>query len=66
MNGDAASAENAFREDLRENPRNARSLFGLMESLRAQGKRDAAIRVEAEFKAAWKNAEVRLGMKNLL
>lgn len=66
MSGDAASAENAFRDDLRENPRNARSLFGLMESLRAQGKRDAVIRVEAEFKAAWKNAEVQLSMKNLL
>jgi pimeloyl-ACP methyl ester carboxylesterase len=60
LNGDAAGAEKVFREDLKENPRNARSLFGLVESLKAQGKRDAAALVEAEFKAAWKNAEVQL------
>lgn len=66
LNGDAASAEKVFRDDLKENPRNARSLFGLMKSLEAQGKRDAAIRVEAEFKAAWKNAEIQLKVENLL
>jgi hypothetical protein len=60
LNGDAAGAEKVFREDLRENPRNARSLFGLMESLKAQGKREAAAFVEVEFNAAWKNAEVQL------
>ncbi|MGH9837482.1 MAG: tetratricopeptide repeat protein, partial [Blastocatellia bacterium] len=60
LSGDAAAAERVFREDLKENPRNARSLFGLMESLKAQGKHDAAAFVEAEFKAAWKNAEVQL------
>jgi tetratricopeptide (TPR) repeat protein len=60
LDGDAAAAEKVFREDLKENPRNARSLFGLMESLKAQGNHDAATFVEAEFKAAWKNAEVRL------
>ncbi len=64
LNGDAAGAEKVFREDLRENPRNARSLFGLMESLKAQGKRDAAAFVEAEFKAAWKNAEVQLKVES--
>ncbi|HEY8460587.1 MAG TPA: alpha/beta fold hydrolase [Blastocatellia bacterium] len=64
LNGDAAAAEKVFREDLKENPRNARSLFGLMESLKAQGKRDAAAFVEAEFKAAWKNAEVQLKVEN--
>ena len=64
LNGDAAGAEKVFREDLKENPRNARSLFGLMESLKAQGKRDAAALVEAEFKAAWEKAEVRLMVEN--
>jgi len=64
LNGDAAAAEKVFREDLKENPRNARSLFGLMESLKAQGKRDAAAFVEAEFKAAWKNAEVQLKLES--
>jgi pimeloyl-ACP methyl ester carboxylesterase len=64
LSGDAAAAEKVFREDLKENPRNARSLFGLMQSLKAQGKRDAAAFVEAEFKAAWKNAEVQLKMED--
>jgi tetratricopeptide (TPR) repeat protein len=64
LDGDAAAAEKVFREALKENPRNARSLFGLMESLKAQGKRDAAAFVEAEFKAAWKNAEVQLTVEN--
>jgi tetratricopeptide (TPR) repeat protein len=64
LNGDAAGAEKVFREDLKENPRNARSLFGLMESLKAQGKRDAAAFIEAEFKAAWKNAEVPLKVES--
>ncbi len=63
LNGDAAAAEKVFREDLKENPRNARSLFGLMESLKAQGKRDAAAFVEAEFKAAWKDAGVQLKLE---
>src|SRR5262245_55853734 len=64
LNGDAAGAEKVFREDLKENPRNARSLFGLIESLKAQGKREAAAFVEAEFKAAWKNAEVQLKVES--
>jgi tetratricopeptide (TPR) repeat protein len=64
LNGDAVAAEKVFREDLKENPRNARSLFGLMESLKAQGKRDAATFVEVEFKAAWKNAEVQLKLES--
>jgi pimeloyl-ACP methyl ester carboxylesterase len=66
LNGDAAGAETVFREDLKENPRNARSLFGLMESLKAQGKNDAAGLVEAEFKAAWKNAEIQLKMADFI
>jgi len=65
LNGDASAAERVFRDDLQENPRNARSLFGLMESLKAQGKHDAARWVEAEFKAAWKNAEVQLKVENM-
>src|SRR5271170_2922347 len=38
MNGDAAGAEKVFREDLDRNPRNPRSLFGLHEALKAQGR----------------------------
>ena len=66
LSGDAAAAEKVFREDLEINQRNGRSLFGLLESLKAQGKQDAVRWVESEFKAAWKNAEVPLKVENLL
>jgi len=60
--GRAAEAERVFRDDLQRFPRSGRSLFGLVESLRAQGKQDAAHFVEAEFKAAWPNATpLRIG-----
>ena len=55
--GRPADAEQVFRDDLKRNRRNGRSLFGLAESLRAQGKDHAARLVELEFRAAWKNAD---------
>ncbi len=36
--GNAAEAEKLFRDDLQSNPRNPRSLFGLMQALKAQGR----------------------------
>lgn len=65
LNGDAAGAERVFREDLEINPRNGRSLFGLMESLKAQGKTDAARLVEREYQRAWQHADTRLSVKEL-
>jgi tetratricopeptide (TPR) repeat protein len=58
--GQAAEAEAVFREDLRRNLRNPRSLFGLMESLKAQNKTYEAGWVGREFERAWKHAEVPL------
>ena len=63
--GEAAAAEQTFRADLERNPRNGRSLFGLMESLKAQGKTEAAKLVQREFETAWKNAETRLRLEDL-
>jgi tetratricopeptide (TPR) repeat protein len=65
LSGEAGEAEKVFREDLKMNPRNGRSLFGLKESLKAQGKRASARGVEAELKEAWKRAEVRLKVVDL-
>ncbi len=63
--GKPTEAEQVFRADLQQNPRNPRSLFGLMESLRLQ-KRDAdAAWVEKQFHAAWKNAETELTLVTL-
>ncbi len=63
--GEAAAAEQTFRADLDRNPRNGRSLFGLVESLKTQGKTEAAKLVQREFETAWKNAEVRLRLEDL-
>jgi tetratricopeptide (TPR) repeat protein len=55
--GKPAEAEKVFRADLEKNRRNPRSLFGLMESLKAQGQAHAASLVEQEFQSSWRNAE---------
>ena len=55
--GRAGEAERVFRDDLVRHPRNARSLFGLHESLVSQ-KRDAdAAWVKRQFDAAWRDAD---------
>jgi tetratricopeptide (TPR) repeat protein len=56
--GKPAEAEKVFREDLKINPGNGRSLFGLAEALKAQGKRDEAANVVSNFKKAWARADV--------
>ena len=60
-----AEAEAVFREDLRRNRRNGRSLFGLAESLKAQGKTREAELVGREFESAWKSADTRLTVARL-
>jgi tetratricopeptide (TPR) repeat protein len=59
--GKAVQAEQVYREDLRRNPNNGWSLFGLAECLRARRDDRAADEVEAEFKKAWAHADVKLG-----
>ena len=58
--GRAADAEAVYREDLRRNPGNGWSLFGLAHSLRAQGKTAEAARAEESFRKAWSRADVTL------
>ena len=58
--GQPADAEKVFREDLVRNPRNARSLFGLWQSLLAQKKTSDAAWANLEFQAAWKDADSTL------
>ena len=58
--GRPADAEVVYREDLRRNPGNGWSLFGLAQSLRAQGKTAEAAQVDASFKKAWAQADVTL------
>jgi tetratricopeptide (TPR) repeat protein len=53
-------AEAVFREDLRRNPGNGRSLAGLREALRAQGRPAAADSADAQFRRAWARADVTI------
>ena len=63
--GNASEAEQVFREDLKRNPRNPRSLFGLMHSLTAQQKDADATWVETQFNSGWKNADTELRLADL-
>ena len=57
--GKAAEAEAVFRDDLRYNPRNGRSLFGAWKSLEGQGKKAAAARARVEFERVWAVSLIR-------
>jgi tetratricopeptide (TPR) repeat protein len=61
--GRGAEAEAEFRADLAEFPRNGWGLFGLAESLKQQGKADAAALVQREFAEAWKMSDVTLQLE---
>jgi tetratricopeptide (TPR) repeat protein len=63
--GDPGEAEKVFRADLARNARSGRSLFGLAESLRRQGKNYPAGLIDAEFQSAWKNADTKLRAEDL-
>ena len=58
--GRPAEAEAVYREDLKQNRENGWSLFGLAQSLRAQGKTAEADQVQARFTQAWARADVTL------
>jgi tetratricopeptide (TPR) repeat protein len=58
--GRPVEAEAVFRDDLKRNPNNGWSLFGLAQSLKAQGRTGAAAEVEAAFRKAFALADVTL------
>jgi tetratricopeptide (TPR) repeat protein len=66
MKGDAAGAEKVFREDLDRNPRNPRSLYGLQEALKKQGRDYDAGFVEKQFNTSWKGGAGSLKMEDLV
>jgi tetratricopeptide (TPR) repeat protein len=63
--GQAQAAEKVFRADLEQNPRNARSLFGLQTALKAQGRSYDADMVQRQFQEAWKHADMKLTLAEL-
>ena len=56
--GQYAEAEKVFREDLKHNPHNPRSLFGLGEALKKQNKNAASAR--AEYRRYWHGGTLRI------
>jgi tetratricopeptide (TPR) repeat protein len=56
----AKEAEQVYREDLLRHPENGWALYGLAQSLKAQGKARQAAAVERRFAQAWKDADVVL------
>jgi tetratricopeptide (TPR) repeat protein len=58
--GKPQEAEQVYRADLKIYPDNGWSLYGLAQSLQAQGKTKEARSIQARFKTAWKYADVSL------
>ncbi|MCB1984470.1 MAG: hypothetical protein H6936_03280 [Burkholderiales bacterium] len=56
--GDFARAEMIYRENLKNYPKNGWGLFGLMQSLEAQGK--SSDEIKKAFERAWRHADVVL------
>jgi tetratricopeptide (TPR) repeat protein len=62
----AEEAEAIYWQDLRGNPENGWSLFGLMKSLQAQDKDVEAAAVEERFRKAWSRADVKLDSSRIM
>jgi tetratricopeptide (TPR) repeat protein len=58
--GKAVEAEAVYRADLKQYRHNGWSMFGLMQSLEAQGKTAEAAKVKVHFDAAWQFADTEL------
>ena len=56
----SSAAEQVYREDLARNPGNGWSLYGLAQSLKAQGNAAEAARTEEAFRKAWAQADVQI------
>jgi tetratricopeptide (TPR) repeat protein len=63
--GKPAEAQAVFLEELRRNPENGWSLYGLEQALRAQGRKSEANDAATRFKRAWANADVELNVATL-
>jgi tetratricopeptide (TPR) repeat protein len=63
--GRPKAAEKVYREDLARFPDNGWSLFGLAQSLRAQGKKRKADEVQRRFETAWQHADIEISASRL-
>jgi tetratricopeptide (TPR) repeat protein len=63
--GRAAQAQKVYEEDLKKYPENGWSLWGLQQSLIAQGKKDEAEDMRRRFEKAWAGADITLAASRL-
>lgn len=63
--GRAPEAEAVYREELRRNPENGWSLYGLTEALSAQQQVEAAAEMHSRFERAWAHADFPLTASRL-
>jgi tetratricopeptide (TPR) repeat protein len=66
MNGDAAGAEQVFRDDLGRNLRNPRSLWGLHQALLEQKRGYDAGFVQKQFESSWKGGATAVKLDDLV
>jgi tetratricopeptide (TPR) repeat protein len=64
--GKYKDAEKVYRDDLAEFPENGWALFGLLQSLKMQGKDNEVVEVEKRFKEAWKYADIELKSSRII
>lgn len=64
--GKIAEAEQVYRADLKEFPKNGWALFGLHQSLMEQGRDSEAQDVKNQYDEAWKNADIKLASTRIL
>ena len=65
LDGRAKEAEAVFRDELKSHAKNPRALFGLAESLKAQGKTSEEAAARKDFEDGWKHADVQLHVGDL-
>ena len=58
--GNFAEAEKVFLEDLKRNPANGWSLYGLQQTQLKLGKKSAASATLKQYASAWKEADIKL------
>ena len=63
--GNHAEAESVFREALATHPRDGRLLFGLWQTLLAEGRGNEAMLVQQQFARAWADATTPLTLDDL-
>lgn len=63
--GDAAGAEQTYRDDLAIMPENGWALIGLEQALRAQGRDEDADDVRRRFEIAWQHADVEINASRI-